>query len=250
MQKNEWQAASYSQHAAFVSAMATEVMALLAPARGEAILDLGCGDGELAEYIAAQGSVVTCIDASASMVESARARGLKALQMNGHQIDFCQRYDAVFSNAALHWMLQPEEVITGVHRALKAGGRFVAELGGSGNIAALLCAMTEVFAENEDFGAFENPWYFPATSEYRALLEKAGFRIEAMEILARPTPLASGIEKWLEVFANSICARLNAEQKARFFVQVKEKLQTSLYSKTDGWVADYVRLRFKAIKCH
>ena len=246
--ENLWQATEYSQHAAFVSSMAADVVALLKPQQRESILDLGCGDGEIGEYIAAQDCRVSCVDASPSMVAAARARGLSAAQMDGNKLKFSNHFDAVFSNAALHWMLEPEEVVAGVYRALKEKGRFVAEMGGQGNISQLLRAMTEVFDENKDFGVFNNPWFFPGESDYRLLLERAGFRVDCIELIPRPTPLASGIEQWLVLFADSICAELNAEQKKRFFAQVKAKLVGTLYSEDRGWVADYVRLRFKASK--
>ncbi|OUS11900.1 SAM-dependent methyltransferase [Gammaproteobacteria bacterium 53_120_T64] len=248
MKNNQWQASAYTEHAAFVSSMATEVVSLLAPVAGESILDLGCGDGQLAEYISAQGCLVSCVDASPSMVSAAKARGLSAALANGNKLEFSNHFDAVFSNAALHWMLDPEAVLEGVYRALKAKGRFVAEMGGQGNISALLKAMTDVFSENKDFGTFNNPWFFPSESDYRRLLERTGFRVDSIERISRPTPLASGIEQWLAVFADSICADLNAQQKKRFFTQVKVRLVGTLYSENDGWVADYVRLRFKAVK--
>ena len=248
MKTQNWSAPEYTRHASFVSSMAGDVLSLLNPQQGEEVLDLGCGDGELGTYIQEQGCSVIGIDASASMVASAKARGLVALQVDGHDLAFDNQFDAVFSNAALHWLLQPEKVIGGVHRALKKKGRFVAEMGGAGNIAALLSAMMDVFKANPDFGAFKNPWYFPSLNEYQALLEKAGFSVESIELVPRPTPLASGLDKWLEIFSDSIVSQLSGEQKTRFFTEVKIKVKSALYSEQDGWVADYVRLRFKATK--
>jgi len=167
MPENQWQATEYSQHAAFVSSMAADVVTLLEPQQGESILDLGCGDGEIGEYLQAQGCQLTCVDASGSMVEAATSRGLMARQLNGHKLDYYNQFDAVFSNAALHWMFEPEKVISGVYKALKNNGRFVAEMGGDGNIAALLKAISAVFKENPDFGVFNNPWYFPDIDTYR-----------------------------------------------------------------------------------
>ncbi len=248
MKTQHWSASEYTRHAHFVSAMASEVLSLLDPQQGEEVLDLGCGDGELGTYIQDQGCSVIGIDASSSMVAAAKARGLTALQVDGHNMAFENQFDAVFSNAALHWLLQPESVIGGVHRALKTKGRFVAEMGGAGNIAALLSAMLAVFKANPDFGVFQNPWYFPSAEEYQALLKKAGFHVEKIELVSRPTPLASGLDKWLEIFADSIASQLSDEQKRLFFNGVKIKLKPALYSQQKGWVADYVRLRFKAIK--
>ena len=248
MKIQNWSAHEYARHASFVSSMAGGVLSLLNPQQGEAILDLGCGDGELGAYIQDQGCSVIGIDASASMVASAKARGLVALQVDGHDLAFDNQFDAVFSNAALHWLLQPEKVIGGVHRALKEKGRFVAEMGGAGNIAALISAMKDVFKSNPDFGVFKNPWYFPGVKEYQSLLEKAGFNVDNIELIPRPTPLTSGIEKWLEIFAESIVSQLSAEQKRCFFTEVTIKVKSELYSEPEGWVADYVRLRFKVTK--
>jgi 2-isopropylmalate synthase len=248
MKKQNWSASEYSQHASFVSSMAGGVLTLLNPQQGETILDLGCGDGELGIYIQSKGCSVIGIDASASMIASAKDRGLVTWQVDGHNLEFDKEFDAVFSNAALHWLLEPEKVVAGVHRALKQKGRFVAEMGGAGNIAMLLSAMVEVFKANPDFGAFKNPWYFPSVKAYQSLLEKAGFSVESIELIPRPTPLASGLDKWLEIFADSIVGQLNGEQKSRFYTEVKTKLKADLYSEQEGWVADYVRLRFKATK--
>ena len=246
--ENQWQATKYSQHAAFVSSMAADVVALLDPQQGEAILDLGCGDGEIGEYLQTQGCQLTCVDASASMVEAATSRGLVARQLNGHKLDYSNQFDAVFSNAALHWMLEPEKVISGVNKALKNNGRFVAEMGGAGNIAALLKAISAVFKENPDFGVFDSPWYFPDIDTYSALLAKGGFTIESIALIPRPTLLKSGLIKWLEIFAGSITAQLSRQQKTLFFTEMEARLAADLYNEKEGWIADYVRLRFKAVK--
>lgn len=248
MPENQWQATEYSQHAAFVSSMAEDVVALLEPQQGEAILDLGCGDGEIGEYLQTQGCQLTCVDASASMVAAAKNRGLVARQLNGHKLDYASQFDAVFSNAALHWMLEPEKVISGVNKALKKNGRFVAEMGGADNIASLLKVITSVFKENPDFGEFNKPWYFPDIATYSNLLVKGGFAVESIDLIPRPTPLKSGLFKWLEIFADGITAQLSNRQKRLFLTEVEARLTADLYSEQEGWVADYVRLRFKAIK--
>jgi len=246
--ENQWKATEYSQHAAFVSSMAEDIVALLEPQQGESILDLGCGDGEIGEYLQAQGCQLTCVDASGSMVEAATSRGLVARQLNGHKLDYSNQFDAVFSNAALHWMLEPEKVINGVNKSLKNNGRFVAEMGGAGNIAALLKTMSAVFKENPDFGVFHNPWYFPDIEAYSDLLAKEGFSVESIELIPRPTPLKSGLVKWLEIFAGSITTQLSKKQKMLFFAEMEARLAADLYCEQEGWVADYVRLRFKAVK--
>jgi 2-isopropylmalate synthase len=248
MSQPNWNANEYIKHASFVPSFTGDVMSLLDPQPQEKILDVGCGDGELTFKLKEKDCNVIGIDASESMVASTKNRGVEAYIMDGHYLNFEAEFDAVFSNAALHWLKQPEQVIQGVYAALKPHGRFVAEMGGAGNIAALLQAMQSVFQEHSEFGEFKNPWYFPAVEEYQQLLEQAGFVVNYIELIPRPTPLASGIEKWLEIFAEGIIRHLTAEQKSRFLIVVREKLSDVLYTEKDGWVADYVRLRFKAVK--
>lgn len=132
--------------------------------------------------------------------------------------------------------------------SLKSNGRFVAEFGGNGNIATLVRVMQEVFQENKDFGKFKNPWFFPSVDEYKYLLEQEGFVVKYIALIPRPTPLKSGVRKWLEIFAGGITNHLSLEQKNVFVVAVEKKLATSLHKEKDEWVVDYVRLRFEAIK--
>ena len=246
--KQSWNAAEYIDNASFVAELGHPVLALLNPRRGEQILDLGCGDGALTAEIAAAGAEVHGIDASLSMVETARGRGLSAEVGSGERLAFAQKFDGVFSNAALHWMVDYNKVIAGVHRALKGGGRFVGEFGGAGNIAALLEAMAAVFAQNKDFGPFAHPWFFPSAETYRHALTAGGFNVGYIELIARPTPLAAGVQAWLKIFADSITQGLDAGQKERFYQETEAQLKPVLYQEGKGWVADYVRLRFAAVK--
>jgi 2-isopropylmalate synthase len=248
MTQPDWNASEYIKHAAFVPLFVSDVMSLLEPQPTDKSLDIGCGDGELTFKLQEQGCQVIGIDASPSMVAATQNRGVKAYVIDGHYLDFKQEFNAVFSNAALHWLTKPEQVIQGVYAALKPHGRFVAEMGGAGNIAALLNAMQSVFREHSEFGEFKSPWFFPSVEEYKQLLEQAGFAVSYIELIPRPTPLASGIEKWLEIFAEGIIRHLSPEQKQQFLIEVREKLLNTLYTEQDGWVADYVRLRFKAVK--
>jgi len=248
MNQQNWNANEYKEHASFVPSLATDVMGLLNPQKNEKILDVGCGDGELTLKLQKIGCNVIGIDSSPSMVESTKKRGIEAYVIDGHNINFPNEFNAVFSNAALHWLTSPDKVIQGVYLALKPKGRFVGEFGGNGNIAALLKAMAEVFIENKDFGEFKNPWFFPTIEEYKILLEKGKFRVNYIELIPRPTQLKSGIEKWLEIFAEGITNHLNREQKKKFLINVREKLTSVLFTEKGGWVADYVRLRFEAIK--
>ncbi|MEJ7139310.1 class I SAM-dependent methyltransferase [Amphibiibacter pelophylacis] len=240
-----WNAQQYTTHAAFVPELGQPVLDWLAPKPGEQILDVGCGDGALTLRLQQAGAQVVGVDASPDMIATAQARGLDAQVMDGAALNFEPRFDAVFSNAALHWMLKPDAVIAGVVRALKPGGRFVAEMGGAGNIAALLQAMQETFAQHPEFGAFDNPWFFPSPDDYAARLQAHGLNVRRIALIPRPTPLASGLREWLVTFSAGITRRLDEAQKTRFQDEVCERLRPQLW---DGqqWVADYVRLRFIA----
>jgi len=141
MTEQRWDPQTYAQHARFVSDLGSPVVDLIAPRPGERILDLGCGDGALTEKLVAAGASVVAVDASAEQVAGARARGLDARVARGEALPFVSEFDAVFSNAALHWMREAAAVISSVHRALRPGGRFVAEMGGAGNVAAIRSAL-------------------------------------------------------------------------------------------------------------
>ena len=173
----QWDARGYAENARFVADLGMPVVDLLAPRPGERILDLGCGDGALTEKLAAAGCDVVGADASAELVKAARARGLDARLINGETLEFDGEFDAVFSNAALHWMLRPDAVIDGVHRALKPGGRFVGEFGGAGNVATIASALEAALDRRGFDGKAANPWYFPSAEEYAAKLTAHGFRV-------------------------------------------------------------------------
>ena len=192
-----WQADSYQRHTGFVPVLGAAVLELLAPCPGERILDLGCGDGALTEKLVAAGADVVGVDASDSMIAAARARGLDARLGCGQKLEFDGAFDAVFSNAALHWMLDPDAVIAGVHRALRPGGRFVGEFGSHGNVAAITVALLAVLDRRGIDGAAANPWYFPTAEAYRRRLEAGGFEVGSIAPVPRPTPLPTDMEGWL-----------------------------------------------------
>jgi trans-aconitate methyltransferase len=232
----------------FVADLAGGVVELLAPRAGEAILDLGCGDGALTEKIAATGAVVTGADASAAMVAAARARGLRVLEVSATEMQFDGEFDAVFSNAALHWMPDAEGVIAAVHRALKPGGRFVAEMGGMGNIAAIRVALQSVLAKYGIDAEKVAASLYPSPAHYRKLLEVAGFEVRSIELIPRPTPLPAGMEGWLNTFRNGVLDLLGAEDRARALAETVELLRPVLCDADGNWTADYVRLRFAAVR--
>jgi 2-isopropylmalate synthase len=182
------------------------------------------------------------------MVEAACARGIKAYVMNGEHLPFTENFDAVFSNAALHWMLNAEEVVAGVGKALRKGGRFVGEFGGYGNVEHLVSAIKAEFADHPEYGQFKNPWFFPHESTYKGIMEEHGFTVTSIALIPRPTPLKTGVKEWLTIFADHAISALTAEQRERFISGVEERVRPFLYDPKDGWVADYVRLRFHAVK--
>jgi trans-aconitate methyltransferase len=244
----EWKADRYAQHAHFVPALGAPVLELLKPRAGERILDLGCGDGVLTEKIAAAGAVVVGVDAAADMIAAAARRGLDARMMNGGALDFSSEFDAVFSNAALHWMKQERDaVITGVYRALKPGGRFVAEMGGHGCVAAITIALIAVLERHGiTDGAATIPWYFPTVDDYRARLERAGFKVDYIELIPRPTPLPTNMAGWLELFAQPFLNRLSDDQRPGAVEEAVEMLRPVLCDDQGRWTGDYIRLRFAA----
>lgn len=246
--RQHWSAERYAETAHFVPTLGAAVLELLAAQPGEHILDLGCGDGVLSQRIAAAGATVVAVDAAPDMVAAAKARGLDARIMPGQSLAFDGGFDAVFSNAALHWMRPPEAVLAGVHRALKPGGRFVAEMGGHNNTAAIMVAMAAVLLRRGLDARRLSPWWFPSAAAYRAKLEAAGFSVAEIRIVPRPTPLPSGIEAWLDAFAEDLLGALPAPDRLPARGEIADLLRPVLMDETGVWIADYVRLRFRAIR--
>jgi trans-aconitate methyltransferase len=199
--------------------------------------------------MAEAGAEVVGIDLSPDMVAGAKAKGVDARVGDGQHLHFHNEFDAVVSNAALHWMTEnPQAVIEGVYRALKPGGRFVAEMGGRGNISHIIEAFKHVLHHAGLEAEIENVWYFPSPDEYRARLEREGFMVETIELLERPTPLATGIEPWVKLFGRPLLQRLPKPSQQAAITQVANTLEPHLKTKDGSWVADYVRLRFAAVK--
>lgn len=243
-----WDPERYARNAGFVAELGVPALDLLAPVAGERILDLGCGDGVLTEKLAAAGVEVVGVDASPRQVAAARERGLDARVIDGQSLDFRSEFDAVFSNAALHWMDPPDGVIAGVWRALRPGGRFVGEMGGKGNVEAITRVLIDTLERRGIDGAALFPWYFPDCGEYRRKLEEAGFEVLDIELFERPTPLPGDIGGWLETFAESFIAAVPGATRAAFVAEVRDALAPRLRDADGRWTADYVRLRFRALK--
>ncbi|UWZ83257.1 class I SAM-dependent methyltransferase [Occallatibacter riparius] len=246
-----WDPQAYGREGAFVHKLAGGVVEWLDAKPGERILDLGCGDGQLTAQLAAIGTNITGVDSSAAMVEAAKSRGIAAEQGSAEQLPFpANQFDAVFSNAALHWVRGQDEMMAEVHRVLKRGGRFVVEMGGHGNIAAIRVALMAVLARHGYAYREDGVNYYPTPAGYRARLERHGFSIERIELIPRPTPLPEGgMAGWLNTFRRGVLDGLPQELRPAIVNETCALLEPALKDEDGGWVADYVRLRFIAHAC-
>src|SRR5215204_6128812 len=248
-----WDSRLYDESFGIITQLGAGVVELLAPRPGERIVDLGCGTGGLAAQIAAAGAEVIGIDSSEAMIVRARDSypALRFEVAKGEDFAIEGPVDAVFSSAALHWMSPPEAVAASVARALRPGGRFVAEMGGKGNIATIIDAIYQAL---DDEGIprerVRNPWYFPSIGEYASLLERAGFEVALVQLFDRPTPLddcPNGIADWLRMFGSNFLAAVPPSRRTHFQERVNELTRPLLY-RDGSWVADYRRLRLWATK--
>lgn len=243
-----WDPQAYAQNGAFVHGLAGGVLEWLAAQPGDRILDLGCGDGQLTQRIAATGASVQGVDASPQMAAAARARGIAADQASAESLPYPDGiFDAVFSNAALHWVRDQDAMLAQVKRVLRPGGRFVAEMGGHGNIAAIRVALIAVLARHGQTGREDEVNYYPTPDAYTRRLTRHGFKVEQMALIPRPTPLAeSGMRAWLRTFRRGVLDALPQELCETVVNETSELLAPALRDEDDNWIADYVRLRFIA----
>jgi trans-aconitate methyltransferase len=242
-----WDPEGYARHARFVAELADPVLELLSPVAGERILDLGCGDGYLTERLQSLGCQVLGVDSSPEQVEAARGRGVLAEVADAVRLGFDSEFDAVFSNATLHWVKDADAALAGVRRALRPGGRFAAELGGQGCVATIRAALAASLASRGlDYAALD-PWCFPSPEEYQARLESAGFEVQTILLVPRPTRLPGDVRGWLETFAGSFTKALREAERAAFLDEVEERLRPALRGPDGVWTADYTRLRFRAV---
>jgi trans-aconitate methyltransferase len=243
-----WDPERYAKNARFVAELGQPVLELLAPRAGERVLDLGCGDGALSLKLVELGCRVVAVDASAAQVGAARKLGLDARVVDAESLPFEQEFDAVFSNAVLHWIRRTDEMLAGVYRALVPGGRFVAECGGYGCVHRIRCALVAALARRGLDGEARVPWYFPTPGDYATRLERAGFRVDSIALVPRPTPLPGDVVGWLETFGESFTHALPESERAAYLQEVRSALEPELRNEQGIWVADYVRLRFAASK--
>jgi trans-aconitate methyltransferase len=241
---NRWTSDTYRVNAAYVPALGAAVLQMLNPRAGERILDVGCGDGSLTEKIVAAGATVVGVDVSEEMVAAARERGLDARIVDAERLPFEHEFDAVFSNAALHWVRDHDAMLAGVHRALKPGGRFVAEFGGHGNIAAIQVAIRSVLAQRGWETNIHR--YYATPAEYSARLHAHGFTVSDINLLPRPTPLPTGMRGWLETFERATLDRIPQKRRESFLQEVEDLLRDEVCDSQGNWTAHYVRLRFLA----
>lgn len=243
-----WDPDQYARNAHFNTELAGPILALLGPKAGERVLDLGCGDGSLTQALVEAGCDVFAIDASPAQVEACRLRGIACSVGDGERLDFAGEFDAVFSNAALHWMRDADAVIAGVFRALRPGGRFVGEFGGHACVAAIRTALHGELAARGLDGAALEPWYFPTAEDHAARLSRGGFTVAHVELTPRPTALPTGLRGWLDTFTEAFVGALPEPEREALLDAVVARLAPILRTPGGTWIADYTRLRFVALR--
>ncbi len=235
---SQWDAADYARVGGFVAELGEAALDLLDPQPGEHILDVGCGDGTLTLKIKAMGADVVGIDNSLSMIGAARAKGLDARLMDAAQLKFGEAFDAAFSNATLHWVLDKERAARAIWFALKNGGRFAGEMGGEGNVEKLREALDDVLvARGYGPPTYAANWY-PGVEEFVAVYEQAGFTDIDARLIERPTPLEHGVAAWVTTFRRGWLDRAGVPEDER------AEVATAVANRFGSSVADYVRLRF------
>ncbi|UOQ84935.1 class I SAM-dependent methyltransferase [Gracilibacillus salinarum] len=247
-----WNPEFYDHRHSFVSELGNDVVQLLAPVKGESILDVGCGTGDLTNQISHRQVTIEGIDKSENMIQQALHKypHIHFSAQDILEMEYHQQFDAVFSNAALHWVKQPKPALERIYHSLKPGGRFVAEFGGKGNVETITDAIIlQIKKAGIDYHNQQFPWYFPSIAEYTALMEHAGFRVTLAQHFDRPTPLdgEEGIRNWVEMFATELLKDSSDEMKEQIISGVEDSLRDVLFQ-DDQWVADYKRLRVIGIK--
>jgi trans-aconitate methyltransferase len=249
-EKAKWDAGLYDDKHSFVWKLAAGVVELLNAQPGERVLDLGCGTGHLTAKIAETGAHVVGVDRSPEMIRQAREKypSLRFEVMDAREIALDGDFDAVFSNATLHWIKEPERVMVGIKKLLRPGGRFVAEFGGKGNTGELLKSVQRAWTKLQLAGPAPHPWYYPTLAEYAVLLEQHGFAVTHATLFDRPTTLDDGVRglrNWLEMFGSAFVEGLPEATRERLLVEIERELRPKLFH-DEHWVMDYRRLRVVA----
>ncbi|MBB6445783.1 class I SAM-dependent methyltransferase [Bacillus benzoevorans] len=250
--KDIWNAGLYDGKHSFVSKYGSGIMELLAPLEGEKILDLGCGTGDLAKKLFDRKIDVIGVDQSENMIQQAKEKypHIPFKVEDAAKLNYQGEFDAVFSNATLHWVKQAQEALHSIYHSLKQGGRFVAEFGGKGNVQTITDAIIAhlkiagITYQQEQF-----PWYYPSIAEYTSLMEEAGFRVTFAQHFDRPTPLdgEDGLRNWIKMFGSQLLNRVETDKQNRIILNVEEQVREKLYA--DGrWTADYKRIRVIGVK--
>ena len=250
--KDYWNANLYDQNHSFVSKYGNNLIELLAPQQGERILDLGCGTGDLAKKLDDLGVNVVGVDNSKNMIMEARKKYplISFAVRDVTELGYNDEFDAVFSNATLHWVKQSKQALEWIYQSLKQGGRFVAEFGGKGNVQTITDEIIHQMKDSGmDYKTEQFPWYYPSIGEYSTLMEEVGFRVVFAQHFDRPTPLdgENGLKNWIEMFGSHLLESLNEDQKDAIITKVENHLKPILY-KEGNWIADYKRIRVIGIR--
>jgi SAM-dependent methyltransferase len=235
---SKWDAADYARVGSFVAALGGAALDLLDPQPGERILDVGCGEGTLTTRIIERGATVLGVDNSPEMIAVARAKGVDALLLPAEDMQFFAEFDAAFSNATLHWVLQKEQAARAIFRALNPGGRFVGEMGGEGNIEKLREALDEELIIRGYAPPLESSNWYASPGEFAAVYEAAGFREIDARLIERPTPIEHGIAAWLTTFRKGWLDRAGVPEEERI------EIGAAVADRVGSNIADYIRLRF------
>ena len=235
---SKWNAGDYARVGGFVAELGEAALDLLDPQPNERILDIGCGEGTLTHKIIERGATVLGIDNSPEMIAAARAKGVDALLLAAEDMQFFSEFDAAFSNATLHWVLEKEQAARAIFRALKPGGRFAGEMGGEDNLRKLRDALDEELVIRGYVPPVEASNWYASPEEFAHIYEAAGFGQIDARLIERPTIIEHGVAEWVTTFRRGWLDRADVPERDRAEIGAK------VADRVGSNVADYVRLRF------